>query len=474
MGASEFSSSTRLKREASTAAPATGQWIPSVRVFKTDQWRRGALPILIGHSDWENYFLGKEGIDRYRIHNLPLKCSCPGLYELGIASSRTNLGRDVRKLDQDRIIVVYLGQADNVRTRLQHYGRAGSHLDHGRSFGHLNADNSLVSLRGPGLFREIFSRGFPLVFRWAPMENKKEAEKTEAQLLGIFDYAWNNVGNGVRRPNDILLKLDKITSSTNQFPSITRKLQQWLLEQPFVGKESGIRIKASSPTKSDTSSDRVNYDFRSRIFKFGRTQPRLISEKCGVKEENAIICGVSLGDGSVCKRKPIQGRKRCEEHKGKRINGFISRPVNEDISVVCGVNLGDGSVCLEVPVHGRKRCELHKGMRISTSNIFPDKERRVSSSNTFFPDRKSQIEENTTVCGVFLSDGSVCKNRPIEGRKRCGEHKGQRVNESIFRSKTEEKSVICGVGLGNGSVCMKVPVHGRKRCELHKGRRVSQ
>lgn len=111
----------------------------------------------------------KEGTERYRIHNLPLKCSCPGLYELGIASTRTNIVRDVRKLDQDRVIAVYLGQADNVRARLQHYGRAGSHLDHGSSITNLNGDNTFLSQRGPGLFKEIFSKGFPIVFRWAPV-----------------------------------------------------------------------------------------------------------------------------------------------------------------------------------------------------------------------------------------------------------------------------------------------------------------
>lgn len=123
--------------------------------------------ILIGPSDWENYSSGKDGIERYRLHNLPIRSSCSGLYELGIATSPTDVGRKIRELDPNCIIVVYLGQADNVRTRLQHYGRAGSHLDHGRAIGHENTGSCLE--RGPGLFREIFSRGFPIVFRWVPV-----------------------------------------------------------------------------------------------------------------------------------------------------------------------------------------------------------------------------------------------------------------------------------------------------------------
>lgn len=120
--------------------------------------------ILIGPSDWEEYLLGKEGAERYRVHNLP-KNSGPGVYELGIAVSRTGLGREIGKLDPERIVVVYLGQADNVRTRLQCYGRTGAHL--GSS---CPPDcKTVIPQKGPGLFEEILSRGYPIIFRWAPV-----------------------------------------------------------------------------------------------------------------------------------------------------------------------------------------------------------------------------------------------------------------------------------------------------------------
>ena len=35
-------------------------------------------------------------------------------------------------------------------------------------------------------------------------------------------------------------------------------------------------------------------------------------------------CGVNLGDGKFCDRQPVKGRKRCEQHKGKRVNAFVS------------------------------------------------------------------------------------------------------------------------------------------------------
>ena len=89
------------------------------------------------------------------------------MYELGIAASRTGLGREIGKLDPDRIVVVYLGQADNVRTRLQHYGRSGSHLGNSSSTGPPADCKAVGQQKGPGLFEEILARGYPIVFRWA-------------------------------------------------------------------------------------------------------------------------------------------------------------------------------------------------------------------------------------------------------------------------------------------------------------------
>lgn len=127
------------------------------------------IQLLIGPSDWQDHFLGKEGASRYRIHNLPTT-SGPGLYELGIAVPRSGLSRrDGGKLVRDDIVVVYLGQADNVRTRLQQYGRSGAHLGNTYSTGHVNDSKDDSLQKGLGLFEEIFSRGLSIVYRWAPV-----------------------------------------------------------------------------------------------------------------------------------------------------------------------------------------------------------------------------------------------------------------------------------------------------------------
>lgn len=122
--------------------------------------------VLIGPCDWEDYSKGKEGsCARYRIHNLPQN-SGPGVYELGVAVSSGGLGREIYKLAPypQRIVVVYLGQADNVRSRLQRYGRNGAHLGNNSCC----SDDSSPQMGRP-LFQEIFSQGFPIVYRWAPV-----------------------------------------------------------------------------------------------------------------------------------------------------------------------------------------------------------------------------------------------------------------------------------------------------------------
>ncbi|KAM1155637.1 hypothetical protein ACFX13_027099 [Malus domestica] len=344
--------------------------------------------ILVGPSDWEDHSLGKEGAERYRVHNLPKKES-PGVYELGISVSRTSLGREIGKLNPDYIVPVYLGQADNVRTRLQQYGRSGSHLGNGSVTGH--PTDRVRKEKGPGLFVEILSRGYPIVYRWAPMENKSNALKTETQLLDTFDYAWNTTINGARRPGDVLRKLKKISSSTTQFANIAQKLL------PFSQKKVGIRIESSKPIstgdKFSAYDDREIHNSPFRVFKLGRSQPRLVSYRSITEENTSIICGVVVGDDSVCRTAPVPGRKRCAEHKGMRING--STRVGISISNV-------DSQCRVISNHDP--VEL------------PPVE--VPASEIFVP-----------ICGFILADGSPCGRHPIQGRKRCDEHKGRRIQK---------------------------------------------
>ncbi|GAV68305.1 hypothetical protein CFOL_v3_11808 [Cephalotus follicularis] len=442
--------------------------------------------VLIGPTDWEDYSLGKEGVARYRVHNLP-SSSSPGLYELGISVTRPGLGRETGKLDPGGVVVVYLGQADNVRARLQRYGRSGAHLANSCSTG---CPDDPTPQKGTGLFEEIFSMGYSIVFRWTPMKTKRDAEKAEGQLLDTFDYGWNKGRNGSRRCDDILQKLCEIGSSTSKLSTLYRRLL------PYTQKHVGITIEGKKPLSSEKKSgayaDEEDNNFFRGIFTFSKSRPRLVSRNFGNIEDLFTICGVILNDGTPCRRPPVAGRKRCEDHKGKRIYGYSfesavagqSRHVHDvnlgsslcNYNTACGVNLGDGSFCGRQPFAGRKRCEEHKGMSV---NGFVSKPATVDK----FELPSISLGDNDiswTACGATLANGSFCSRQPVQGNKRCWQHKGKRVDFSlsnmdstIFRSATPMSFNTCGVTLQNGSVCMRAPVRGRKRCEQHKGMRVT-
>ncbi|ESW24916.1 hypothetical protein PHAVU_004G171600 [Phaseolus vulgaris] len=401
--------------------------------------------ILIGPSDWEDHSRGKEGCARYRIHNLPQE-SNPGVYELGIAVAGGGLGRQISKLapHPDRIVVVYLGQADNVRTRLQCYGRTGAHLESA-----ISDDSSLQ--KGLPLFQKVFSQGFSIVYRWAPTQNKEDALRTEDQLLRTFDYAWNTSNNGIRRPEEILQKLKKIASGTRTLSDVAKVLL------PFTQKQVGIRIKSCKLPQDD---DNGSYNFITRVFSFNRSRPRIVQSTSGVvqEQENAKICGVSLGDGLLCRRPPAEKRLRCSEHKGMRANVSIAKaisvaksesnvpqtvvgsPVDESMTNtnICGIILNDGSTCRRQPVEGRKRCHEHKGRRIGASVQKRGNGYRYQNVSHGVEDSLqtlvgSPVDESisNTICGIILNDGSACTRQPVKGRKRCHEHKGRRTRASF-------------------------------------------
>ncbi|KAK9705369.1 hypothetical protein RND81_07G051600 [Saponaria officinalis] len=380
------------------------------------KWR-----VLIGPSDWADYEAQKEGAERYRVANLP-DLNGPGVYEIGVAVYATSLGRNVEKLETERVVVVYLGQADNVRCRLQHYGRCGSHL-----------------VYGVDLFQQVFDRGFPIVYRWALMKSKSEAERTEVQLLEKFDYAWNKLGNGSRRPDDVLKKIDMISSKTHNVPKICKMLQA-LRDQKV-----GIPIKAEKLSLDNKPNhdtyDGENLGLLGRVFKFSRSRPCSVSPDPGtiVKDDlnQTVICGVTASDGSICNKPPVEGRKRCTEHRGMKLTckslkkeSTINDSDRENI--ICGVTQHDGSHCELPPLPGRKRCTKHKGMRVNqamseVSN--PISLITVSLSNPVIVD----------ICGVHLDDGNCCTRKPVKGRKRCDEHKGMRVDVYVSKLSSRDK-----------------------------------
>ncbi|TVU38172.1 hypothetical protein EJB05_11528 [Eragrostis curvula] len=513
--------------------------------------------VLVGPSDWEDHAAGKEGVQRYRTRNLP--DNFPGLYELGVAGA-SDEGLRTRGRDSRSVVVVYLGQADSVRARLQQYGRSGSHLDTGNSAG---KDEVSALATGTGLFREVFARGYSVVFRCALMDNKQEAEKTEAQLLRVFDYAWNKLQNGACRREEVLLKLERISYRSSLLSRVRH------MKQTIFGEKAGIKIKGSGSV--DTPSG-IMRSMLPRVHTFVRFRPHLVNSDDGEGETIDIPWNRTY-QGNTFGNRQAHGR-RSEGYKVKRIDVAKRRTVPiQYFNSVCGVVLEDGSSCLEEPVQGRKRCNLHKGRRIKgslncssssppcqvevsnaksvprqtenlnnsdhaqeselmsknlatalkeqsrQSSCFEAKEVKTGEAPTedgthetagesgiygqksFHAESQSQVEQasgrmwfqllkaQTKSVSTHPARGPGCQTRiadditaisgatktngtfetvPNAGKTRC--EKLSEVKGTSF-SRSSGWPCTCGARTSDGSPCMNQPVEGRKRCALHKGQR---
>ena len=328
------------------------------------------------------------------------------------------------------------------------------------------------------------------------MENKADAKRKEDRLLNTFDYAWNKGSNGARRHDDILKKLDKRASNRTKLAIFSGK------HLPFLQKQVGIKIKASKLLSQDNEfskyADGESYNFLRQVSKSSRSQPRLVLDHGGSNENDTITCGVVLGDASICRRPPVEGRKRCAEHKGKKTKGFSVKlstseksqlhkacsenlvldngefnvhgakspsfslvpslagdyPEIEQCSPICGVVMDDSSLCGRQPVSGRKRCDLHKGRRICSSN----------SETTRYQ------TEPYVVFDSYANEGSGFDKKPSENFSPVKVETGISPQRPVF---CEGGDTICGVELGDGYFCTKQPVRGKVRCEGHKGMRVT-
>lgn len=445
--------------------------------------------------------------------------------------------------------MVYLGQADSVRARLQQYGRSGSHLDTANPMGSAGKDAVNALAAGPGLFREVFSRGYSVVFRCALMDNKQEAEKTEALLLRVFDYAWNKLQNGACRREEILHKLEQRAANHRSLLSRVSDMKQKLF-----GEKAGIKIKGSG---SANTSPGIIKSMLPRVRTIVRFRPQVLNSEDN-EGEMTDIPWKKISDIPYANRQAH--RRRSEGYKVKKIDVTKRRTVPiQDSNSVCGVVLEDGSSCLEHPVHGRKRCSLHKGKRVkgspkSSPTSYPcqveiaipefvpcltedldssvpkqeikileeplrhsdslesekvntgeasteDGTREISWDACILEEKVSHAESESQEQQpsgrmwfellksqrkpaskhpsrgsgsqiTAMTDNRPCKMVSIAGMERYEKDSGIEVTGASF-SRSSGWPCTCGARTSDGSPCMNRPVEGRKRCALHKGQRAA-
>ncbi|CAB79472.1 putative transcription factor, partial [Arabidopsis thaliana] len=346
--------------------------------------------ILIGANEKENFREGKDLVGRNRVQG-----AFQGLYELSHDHGR-----------KDDVLVANLGQPESIRSRLRSYSRSFAHHD----------------LLKQGLSQTIL-----------PTTQNKSDNQTEEK-------------------------------------------------------------KSDSEEEREVSSDAAEKESNSlpSILRLSRSRPQPVSEKHDDivdESDSASACGVLLEDGTTCTTTPVKGRKRCTEHKGKRLSRVspgIHIPCEvptvrecEETENICGVILPDMIRCRSKPVSRRKRCEDHKGMRVNAFFFLLNPTERDKAVN----EDKSKPETSTgmnqegsgLLCEATTKNGLPCTRSAPEGSKRCWQHKDKTLNHGSSENvqSATASQVICGFKLYNGSVCEKSPVKGRKRCEEHKGMRIT-
>ncbi|CAA7025404.1 unnamed protein product [Microthlaspi erraticum] len=335
--------------------------------------------ILIGANNKEDVRKGKDYAGRYRVQG-----SIPGL---GVA------------VDPKDVLVASHGQTESIRSRLRSYGRSIPHHD------------LLMSQRNPGVSHTIL-----------PSSQKKTGNRTE-------------------------------------------------------DKKHEREISCDAAEDKSTSPASV----------LGLRSDDIIDES-----DSLSVCGVLLEDGTTCTTTPIKGRKRCTEHKGQRISSVppekhipSEAPRGrecEETENICGVILPDMVRCRTKPVSRRKRCEEHKGMRVNAFFFLlnpMERDKAVKEDKSKPETCKGSVNQEDSspslLCEATTKTGLPCTRSAPKGSIRCWQHKDQTLDK---RSSEKVESatvgqVICGVKLYNGTVCEKPPVKGRKRCEEHKGMRVT-
>jgi len=242
-------------------------------------------------------------------------------------------------------------------------------------------------------------------------------------------------------------------------------------------------------------------------------------------QESNSVCGVMLEDGSSCLEDPLEGRKRCELHKGRRVRATQSCKVASS-SHTCQIPIPTVEPIPQLVANPNRQDQAWetcggRSKNLSTNakepslqrNSFEAKELKPEEAliedgtyRTFHAESQSQEDEpsgrkwfellkaqksalapssraqrcqtrvanddKAATCGV-VTENEYCELVLVAGRQRSEEHKGIEVNgvSSAPSPRTSGWPCICGTRASDGSPCQSQPVEGRKRCALHKGQR---
>lgn len=339
------------------------------------------------------------------------------------------------------------------------------------------------------------------------MKSKGDALKMEAQLLDIFDYAWNKGSNGARRHDDVLRKLDRPPPRKIRFPKLLTKIL------PLGQKPVGIKIRETKFLFPQQQCDNYCDDVKSKSFfphvvMFSKSRPKLVLDGQGASDRNLIIGSfMSKSNGEVKihaqssdLETSVIGYRDMDTHGSLSSSSdsleFEKGAMREGRGENCGVNLDEMSLCNVQFVEGNKRCNRHNCRKTCCG-----KDQNYSENSPEIDDEVCDLKSNTlhekgygsSVCKARTATGSYCK-RPVKGKTHCWQHSTQITDEDSMTSSDQRKfgetshcqlhtqndscstkqgansnevTSLCGAPTQKGSSCKRQVKGGGGRCWQH-------
>ncbi|RHN53159.1 putative transcription factor HRT family [Medicago truncatula] len=333
------------------------------------------------------------------------------------------------------------------------------------------------------LFHEIIFQGFPIVYRWASMKTDGEACKVKSQMLETFDYAWNKVDNGKRRPNDILQMLNIISS--NKLPITNDKLDEAGNNSSFVDE---------SITKNDVGKAKVALEVE--------VNHQLVDDKLDEAENNSSFVDESItkndiGTSEVALEAEVNHQLVDDNlDEAKNNSSFVDESITK-------IDVGMSEVVLEVELDHQladdKSDEAKNNISFVDESVIKNDVGtsevvlKVEVDHQLAEDKSDEAENNS--CFV---DESITKNDfgtsevalEVVVDHQLADDKSDKAeyNSSFVTLEAEvdhqlaEASPLKKKGKSDkgettkkndGSICTKPPAEKRVSCQEHKGMRLN-
>jgi len=304
------------------------------------------------------------------------------------------------------------------------------------------------------------------------MQTDDEACIVKSQMLKTFDYAWNKVHNGKRRPNDILQMLNIISS--NKLPMTDDKSDEAENNSSFVDE---------SITKNDVGTLEVALEIE--------VNHQLADNKLDEAENNSSfvdksITKIDVGTSEVGLEVEVDHQLADDKSdEAENSSSFVDESIIKN-------DVGTLEVVLEVEVEhkliddksneAKNSCFVDKsitknddgtsevGLEVEVDHqLADDKSDEAENNNSFVDESITKNDVGTSKVALEAeadnqlaeasplkkkgksdkgeankkNDGTICTKPPVEKRVRCHEHKGMGINvfsaKAIRRSKSESE-----------------------------------